>query len=334
MMQCLWKRLLQVRRLPFRSVRLFSSGSSSSSSSSSLAERSGRQDHRWQLGIREDARDRRSSGKQAAEKLHSALDRLSDLALKAAEKGVAHADEDGGGQRGAGAGAAAPRSMVLPRNAKEWTMLVEQRIQEAMNAGEFRDLKGKGKPFPDTTETDAAYAYNDEDRFAHKILRNHSFAPPWIELDKMIREDLAAMDAYVARVLVAGIKYLGIHRGKHAIQQPAFAKDVFPSLTPEEERVRMQKGDVAVVYKFAKDELEVAVRLLESSNRASFATWDRVLGECDELTKTLNRKIDDYNIMTPVLSSHKMRRNRERNIKAALRVLDSVPIRFLLERPS
>jgi len=60
---------------------------------------------------------------------------------------------------------------------KHWESLVDKKIREAMEQGEFDDLPGKGKPF-DTSEN----PYEDPElRLAHRMLRNAGFAPSWIE---------------------------------------------------------------------------------------------------------------------------------------------------------
>jgi DnaJ homolog subfamily C member 28 len=65
---------------------------------------------------------------------------------------------------------------------KHWESLIDQRIREAMEQGEFDDLPGKGKPV-DTSEN----PFEDpEMRLAHRMLRNAGFAPSWIEERKDI----------------------------------------------------------------------------------------------------------------------------------------------------
>lgn len=65
---------------------------------------------------------------------------------------------------------------------KHWESLIDQKIREAMEQGEFDDLPGKGKPV-DPSEN----PFEDpEMRLAHRMLRNAGFAPPWIEERKDI----------------------------------------------------------------------------------------------------------------------------------------------------
>ena len=69
---------------------------------------------------------------------------------------------------------------------KHWESLIDQKIREAMEQGEFDDLPGKGKPL-DTSEN----PFEDPElRLAHRMLRNAGFAPSWIEERKDIDSDL------------------------------------------------------------------------------------------------------------------------------------------------
>ena len=66
--------------------------------------------------------------------------------------------------------------------------LVEKRIQEALERGDFDNLPGKGKPIP--LEDDSMIP--EDLRLAYKILKNAGCLPPEIEHQKEIRrmEDL------------------------------------------------------------------------------------------------------------------------------------------------
>ena len=58
-----------------------------------------------------------------------------------------------------------------------WESLIDQKIREAMEQGEFDNLSGKGAPI-DLSEN----PFEDPDwRTAHRLLRNAGFAPAWIE---------------------------------------------------------------------------------------------------------------------------------------------------------
>jgi len=77
------------------------------------------------------------------------------------------------------------------RGEGEWRDLVEQRIQDAMAAGAFDNLRGEGKPL-----TLLRNPYLDPSlELAYGLLKNNGFAPEWIVRDKEIREELAAARA-------------------------------------------------------------------------------------------------------------------------------------------
>src|SRR2546428_2483253 len=78
---------------------------------------------------------------------------------------------------------------------KRWESLVDQKIREAMEQGEFDNLAGAGQPI-DLSEN----PYEDPDwRTAHRMLRNAGFAPAWIEERKDIDAELEAARITLAR---------------------------------------------------------------------------------------------------------------------------------------
>ena len=79
---------------------------------------------------------------------------------------------------------------------KGWESLIDKKIREAMERGEFDNLEGQGEPI-DLSEN----PYEDPDwRTAHRMLRNAGFAPSWIEERKDIDAELAVARSYLARV--------------------------------------------------------------------------------------------------------------------------------------
>ena len=79
---------------------------------------------------------------------------------------------------------------------KHWESLIDQKIREAMEQGEFDDLPGKGKPV-DTSEN----PFEDpEMRLAHRMLRNAGFAPSWIEERKDIDSEFETARKQLSRV--------------------------------------------------------------------------------------------------------------------------------------
>jgi hypothetical protein len=78
-----------------------------------------------------------------------------------------------------------------------WESLVDRRIREAIEAGEFDNLAGAGQPI-DLSEN----PFEDPDwRTAHRLLRNAGFAPSWIEERKEIDAELEAARIVLARAL-------------------------------------------------------------------------------------------------------------------------------------
>lgn len=69
---------------------------------------------------------------------------------------------------------------------ESWQGFVERQIQEAQAQGAFDNLPGHGKPL----RLEAINPYEGENELAHKILKDHGFAPEWIELGKEIRQEL------------------------------------------------------------------------------------------------------------------------------------------------
>ena len=67
-----------------------------------------------------------------------------------------------------------------------WRTIAERKIQEAIEAGEFRNLDGRGAPL---ALDDDPFA-DPSLRMAHRLLKNNGFAPAWIEEGREIDADL------------------------------------------------------------------------------------------------------------------------------------------------
>ena len=77
-----------------------------------------------------------------------------------------------------------------------WESLIDQKIREAMEQGEFDNLSGKGAPI-DLSEN----PFEDPDwRTAHRLIRNAGFAPAWIEERKDIEFEIDAARNQLKRV--------------------------------------------------------------------------------------------------------------------------------------
>ena len=84
-----------------------------------------------------------------------------------------------------------PEQLSTPRRRRPgegWQGFIERQIQEAQAQGAFDNLPGHGKPLPPETVN----PYEGSSALAHKILKDHGFALEWIELDKELRQELAA----------------------------------------------------------------------------------------------------------------------------------------------
>ena len=62
--------------------------------------------------------------------------------------------------------------------------IIEKKIQEAQERGEFDDLPGKGEPL----ELEDESRVPEDLRLSHKILKNANCLPPELELKKEIRQ--------------------------------------------------------------------------------------------------------------------------------------------------
>jgi hypothetical protein len=88
---------------------------------------------------------------------------------------------------------------------KHWESLIDKKIREAMEQGEFDDLAGKGLPI-DTS----AHPFEDpEMRLAHRMLRNAGFAPSWIEERKDIDSEFENARRELSRVWTVRHNALG-----------------------------------------------------------------------------------------------------------------------------
>lgn len=76
------------------------------------------------------------------------------------------------------------------RPLREWESVVEKQIREAMERGEFENLSGNGKPL----DLNVNPFIPEEMRQAFRILENAGVAPDWIEQDKEIRAEKAALE--------------------------------------------------------------------------------------------------------------------------------------------
>ena len=109
--------------------------------------------------------------------------------------------------------------------------IIEQRIKEAQEKGDFDDLPGSGKPL--VIEDDA---HIPEDlRLAHKILKNADFLPPELQLKKEIRQ----MEDMLEKIPDEKEKYRQIKKINYKIMQLNMAGKGSPLL--EETQIYFSK---------------------------------------------------------------------------------------------
>ena len=76
-----------------------------------------------------------------------------------------------------------------------WDEIVERRIRQAQERGEFEHLAGKGHPLDLTDDPFVEHEW----RLAHRMLKDAGFTPDWLALGKEIRRELAACREELAR---------------------------------------------------------------------------------------------------------------------------------------
>lgn len=74
--------------------------------------------------------------------------------------------------------------------------IADRRIQQAIDAGEFDNLPGMGKPLKDNEDNPFV---PKEMRAAFKVLQNSGYAPDWMVLGQQIDDDIARMRARADR---------------------------------------------------------------------------------------------------------------------------------------
>ncbi|OAI41109.1 hypothetical protein AYO38_04630 [bacterium SCGC AG-212-C10] len=77
-----------------------------------------------------------------------------------------------------------------------WESMVEQKIQEAMDAGAFDNLKGAGEPLP--------IRYNEsmlagDMWMAFRVMQNGGLLPAWLELAREIERDIEGLQRFADR---------------------------------------------------------------------------------------------------------------------------------------
>lgn len=79
--------------------------------------------------------------------------------------------------------------------ARTYESLIDQQVREAEAAGQLSNLPGAGKPL----ELDDDKDVPAELRLGFRMLKNAGYAPPWIELQKSIREEQEQLERWLTR---------------------------------------------------------------------------------------------------------------------------------------
>ncbi|NPA90287.1 MAG: DUF1992 domain-containing protein [Chloroflexi bacterium] len=142
------------------------------------------------------------------------------------------------------------------RSLEEWQDLVEQRIREAMERGEFDNLSVQGKPL--------VWEHNPfvepEDALTYRLLKDQGFVPRWIEERKALEEDIADLRVRVRQAW---------HRHMRRLE-------VLNARDPDAYETWQERRTVE-------------------------ARWEETLAAFREEIAELNRRIDTYNLMVPVV---------------------------------
>jgi len=77
---------------------------------------------------------------------------------------------------------------------QSWESAVEEQIREAMERGEFDNLKGKGKP-----QNFDVYHGDPATEMANHILQNAGFVPDWLELEREIEREQKEAEEHILR---------------------------------------------------------------------------------------------------------------------------------------
>lgn len=87
--------------------------------------------------------------------------------------------------------------------------IIDQQMREAEAAGAFHNLPGAGKPL----KLDDDAGVPDDMRLGHRLLKGSGYAPPWIELQKSIREEQDGLGAWLAQ---ANGRWAGLSEAERA----------------------------------------------------------------------------------------------------------------------
>ncbi|CAG8584728.1 3863_t:CDS:2 [Gigaspora margarita] len=92
---------------------------------------------------------------------------------------------------------------ILPRSIKAWDSIVEQRIQEAIAEGKFKNLPYNGKPLP--LDQNEKNPYLDRTEFLmNRLVQRQGAAPAWIESQQDVDREISL---FRQRMLESWLRY-------------------------------------------------------------------------------------------------------------------------------
>ncbi|CAA7259335.1 unnamed protein product [Cyclocybe aegerita] len=85
-----------------------------------------------------------------------------------------------------------------PVSVKGWTSLVEERIEQARQAGLFKTVKGRGQPIMRTTEEYNPFIAREE-FLMNRIVQRNGAVPPWVEIQSQLESAASSFREILAQ---------------------------------------------------------------------------------------------------------------------------------------
>jgi len=105
----------------------------------------------------------------------------------------------------------APPLRLPHRTPEQWHDLISQRIEDAMRAGHFDNLRGKGKPLDPASEPHVP----PDMQMANSLLKNNALTPAWIADRSAMLAEIERFQAKLRQTV------LDFHTAKEAAQSAA-----------------------------------------------------------------------------------------------------------------
>lgn len=191
----------------------------------------------------------------------------------------------------------------VPKPLSSWQELVEERIQEAMSSGAFKDLPGRGRPLPLTENP----FLDREERPVHRLLKDHGYVPEWIALSQDIRaiQDRCRRRMEVALELLQGV--LAQARRRHQAAAAARARRSGPRWWPWRRRsqaaARESRPEPAAqpVNEEGTPAAGHIVTLTRSELSRLHMEFEETVAYCREHWAEANQLVLRYNMLVPLL---------------------------------